>query len=91
MHFNTTTISTELVKICNEFIEEKFLHNLVSAAEFAILADESTDKATIAQMVTYVRYVDSITYEPKEKYVSIRKLGTTKTSKATMTVRNNVS
>ena len=50
-----------------------------------------TDKAGRAQLATYVCCVDSIAYNPKEEYVSIRKLGTGKTSKTIMRVRNNVS
>ena len=38
-----------------------------------------------AQLATYVHYLDSITYNPKEQYVSISKPGTGKTSKAIIT------
>ena len=88
MKSNATYLSKftvdELVKICCELIEEKFVFNLVSAGEFEILTDESTDEAGRAQLPTYVCYIDSITYNPKEEYVSIKKLGTGKTSKAIM-------
>ena len=50
-----------------------------------------TDKAGRAQLATYVCCVDSIAYNPKEEYVSVRKLGTGKTSKTIMRVRNSVS
>ena len=39
-----------LDKICSELIEEKFLYNLVSADEFAILIDESSDEAGRVQL-----------------------------------------
>ena len=89
MKSNVTYLSKfivdELVKICNEFPEEKVLYNLESAGEFAILIDESTDEASRVQLATFVCYVDSITQNPKENDVSIWKLGTGKTSKAIMT------
>ena len=65
MNSNVTYLSKfivdELVKICNEFTEEKVLYNLESAGEFAILIDESTDEASRVQLAAYVCYVDSIT------------------------------
>ena len=65
MNSNVTYLSKfivdELVKICNEFTEEKVLYNLESAGEFAILIDECTDEASRVQLATYVCYVDSIT------------------------------
>ena len=79
----------ELVKSFCGFTEEKFLHNLGSAGEFAILKDERTDEVDRSQLATYVHYVDSITYDDKEEYLSVRKLCTAKTSKDK--TRNNVS
>ena len=85
MKNNSTYLSKftvdKLVKISCELTEDKFLHNSVSPGEFAILIDESTDEVDRSQLATHVRYVDSITYDPKEEYVSIRKLCITKTSK----------
>lgn len=92
---NATYISKftedQIVKICSEFIQEKFLINLVSVGEFAIFTDESTDKVGRAQLGTYVCCVDTIAYNPKEECVAIRKLGTGKTPKTIMRVRSNVS
>ena len=42
-HLSKLTVN-ELVEIYSEFIEEKFLYNLVSAGEFVIPTDESLTK-----------------------------------------------
>ena len=74
-----------LSKFAVNSLKRKFLFNLVSAGEFAILTDESTDEAGRSQLATHLCYIDSITYNPKEEYVSIRKLATAKMSKAVVT------
>ena len=49
MDKNATCLSkftlAEFIKICSDYIEDIFLNNIVFAGEFAILMDESTDKA----------------------------------------------
>ena len=40
----------EFVKICSEYIEDVFLNKIVFAGEYAILMDESTNKAGRAQL-----------------------------------------
>ena len=56
----------------------------LTAGEFSLLTDESTDEACRAQLSIFVRYVASLTNKPKEEFVCIRKLGTSKTSEALM-------
>ena len=88
MDKNATYVSKftvdEFVKICSDFIEEKFLTDILTAGEFAILTDESTDEAGRAQLSIFIRYVDAVAHEPKEEFVCIRKLSTSKTSEAIM-------
>lgn len=74
-----------LSKFAVNSLKRKFLFNLVSAGEFAIQTDESTDEAGRSQLATHLCYIDSITYNPIEEYVSIRKLATAKMSKAIVT------
>ena len=88
MDKNATYVSKftvdEFVKICSDFIEEKFLTDILTAGEFAILTDESTDEAGRAQLSIFICYVDAVAHEPKEEFVCIRKLSTSKTSEAIM-------
>ena len=75
----------EFIKICSEYIKDVFLNKIVFAGEYAILMDESTNKAGRAQLAIFVCYADFIIHEPKEEFVFIRKLSTTKTSETVMT------
>ena len=72
----------EFVKICSDFIEEKFLTDILTAGEFAILTDKNTDEAGRAQLSIFILYVDAVAHEDKEEFVCIRKLSTSKTSEA---------
>ena len=74
----------EFVKICSDFIEEKILTDILTAGEFTILTDESTDEAGRAQLLIFICYVDAFTHKPKEEFVCIQKLSTSKTSEAIM-------
>ena len=80
----STTSVDEFVRIISDFIEKKFLSNVLSSEDFALLSDESTDEAGRAQMSVFVRYMDISTNSPKEEFVCIRKLGTSKASEALM-------
>ena len=48
------------------------------------VTDESTDEAGRAQLAVFVQYIDSSTNEPKEEFVCIRKLSTSRTAEALM-------
>ena len=74
----------EMVKVISDYIEAKFSCDLLTASDFLLLTDKSTDKEGRAQLLIFVRYVNSFTNKPKEEFVCIRKLGTLKTSKALM-------
>ena len=74
----------EIVKVISDYIEAKFLCDLLTARDFSLLTDKSTDEEGRAQDSIFVRYIDSFTNKPKEEFVCIRKLGTSKTSKALM-------
>ena len=74
----------EMVKVISNYTENKFLRDLLTASDFLLLTDKSTNEAGRAQLLIFVRYVNSFTNEPKEEFVCIRKLGTSKTSKALM-------
>ena len=74
----------ELTKLISDKIEVKLLRDLLSSTNFSILTDESSDKAGRAQLAVLVRYTDPSTNEPKEEYVCIRNISTSKTSKTLM-------
>ena len=66
----------EMVKVISDQIEAKFLNDLLTAGDFLLLTDESTNEAGRAHLWSFVCYVDLFTNEPKEELVCIRKLGT---------------
>ena len=80
----STTSVDEFVCIISDFIEKKFLSNVLLSEDFALLTDESTDEAGRAQMSVFVQYMDMSTNSPKEEFLCICKLGTSKASEALM-------
>ena len=85
---NATYIShftiDEFLKIISDYLEHKLMIDLSLSSDFALLSDESCDEANRAQFSIFVRYIDTATNSPKEGFVCIRKLGTSKTSEALM-------
>ena len=65
----------EMVKVISDYIEAKFLRDLLTAGDFSLLTDKSTDEAGRAQLSIFVCYVNSFTNEPKEEFVCIIKVG----------------
>ena len=65
MDKNATYVSKftvdEFIKICSDFIEEKFLTDILTADEFPIRMDESNDEAGRAQLSIFNRYVNAVT------------------------------
>ena len=55
---------------------------MITAIDFTILADESTDEADRSQLALFVRYVDTSDNLPKESFLGIVKIGTSKTAEA---------
>ena len=80
----STTSVDEFVCIISDFIEKKFLSNVLLSEDFALLTDESTDEAGRAQMSVFVQYMDMSTNSPKEEFLCICKLGTSKAYAALM-------
>ena len=72
------------VKFQSDKVEVKLLRDLLSSANFSILTDESSDEAGRAQLAVFVCYTDFSTNEPREEYVCIKKLSTSKTAKTLM-------
>ena len=54
---------------------------MITTIDFTILADENTDKVDRSQLALVVRYVDTSDNLPKESFLSIVKIGTSKTAK----------
>ena len=57
----------EIVKVISDCIEAKFLCDLLTARDFSLLTDKSTDEEGRAQDSIFVRYVDSFTNKPNQK------------------------
>ena len=74
----------EIVKLISDKIEANFLRDLLTANDFSILSDESSDEAGRAQLAVFVRFIDPSSNEATEQYVCIRKLGTSKTAETLM-------
>ena len=74
----------EIVKLISDKIEANFLRDLLTANDFSVLSDESSDKAGRAQLAVFVRFIDPSSNEATEQYVCIRKLRTSKTAKTLM-------
>ena len=91
MNKNATYLSKftldEFVKICSDYMEEKFLTD-ITASEFAILMNKSTGEAGRAQLSIFICCVNAATHEPKEEFICIRKLSTSKTSETIMNDQN---
>ena len=60
------------------------MRDLLVAADFSLLADESTDEAGRAQLSMFVRFIEITTNLPKEEFICVHKLGASKTSEAIM-------
>ena len=74
----------EMVKVISDYIEAKFLYGLLTASDFWLLTDKSTNEAGRSQLSIFVCYVNLFTNKPKEEFVCVRKLGTSKTSEVLM-------
>ena len=74
----------EIVKLISDKTEANFLRDLLTANDFSILSDESSDEAGRAQLAVFARFIDPSSNEATEQYVCIRKLGTSKTAETLM-------
>ena len=70
---NATYLSSatvdELIIIISDFIEERFMRDLIASGDFALLTDESTDEAGRAQMSVFTHYIDSAINSPNKKKI----------------------
>ena len=57
----------EISKLISNKIEAKFLRDLLTANDFLILTDESTDEAGRAQLAVFVRFIDPSSNEATEQ------------------------
>ena len=78
MTYTSTTSVEQFLKVIGDYLEEKLITDLLAAGDFTVLADESTDEGDRSQMSVFVRFVDSATYKPVERYFGMVKLTTSK-------------
>ena len=64
-YFSEFTVD-EFVKVCSDFIEEKFLTELLTAGELAILTDESTVKAGRTQLSIFFAMLMQLHTSPRK-------------------------
>ena len=61
-----------------EFLDENLIKDILAMGDVTVLADESTDDANRFQMAIFVRYVDTGTNFPLQKFMKMVKLTTSK-------------
>ena len=52
-------------------MEGDFLSRLISAFDFSLMADETTDMVDRAELSIFIRYVDSDSHEVKEEFLGL--------------------
>jgi len=67
--YTSSSIQNEVVSACNRIILRKLVSRLNEAQCFSVLADETTDIATLQQMCIVVRYVEAKTGYVKEDFL----------------------
>ena len=61
-----------------EFLDDNLIKDILAMGDVTVLADESTDDANRFQMAIFVRYVDTGTNFPLQKFMKMVKLTTSK-------------
>ena len=66
LHYISTVTVDEFLKFINNHLEQKLLNDIISAGNFSLLADETTDMADRVVLSVHIRYVDPINNQVKE-------------------------
>ena len=71
-HYMSTVITVdEFLKLIKDYLEQELLSGIISAGNFSLLADETTDMADRAVLLVYIRYVDPVNNQVKEVYLGL--------------------
>ena len=61
----------EQLTCISDYLDDGLLSRLITATDFSILADETTDVSDRAELATFVRYVDSDSNDVKEEFLRL--------------------
>ena len=68
---STVITVDEFLKLVKNYLEQELLNGIISAGNFSLLADETTDMADRAVLLVYIRYVDPVNNQVKEVYLGL--------------------
>ena len=71
MTYVSTTSTDEFLHCLSDHLEGDFLSRLISACDFSLMADETTDMTDRAELSIFIRYVDSDSHEVKEEFLGL--------------------
>ena len=61
----------EYLTCISDYLDDGLLSHLITAIDFSILADETTDVSDRVELVTFVRYADSDSNDVKEEFLGL--------------------
>ena len=70
-HYMPTVSVDEFLKLINDHLEQELLNDIMSAENFSLLADKTTDMANRAVLSVYIRYLHSVNNQVKEVYLGL--------------------
>ena len=70
-HYMPTVSVDEFLKLINDHLEQELLNDIMSAENFSLLADKTTDMANRAVLSVYIRYLHSVNNQVKEVYLRL--------------------
>ena len=82
MTYVSTTSTDEFLCCLSDHLERDFLSRLISACDFSLMADETTDMADRAELSIFIRYVDSDSHKVKEELLGLVEVVGSKGAKA---------
>ena len=75
-------IVDEFLKLINDHLEQELLNDIMSAENFSLLADKTTDMANRAVLSVYIRYLHSVNNQVKEVYLELVEIQDSKGAEA---------
>ena len=81
-HYMPTVTVDQFVKLINDHSEKELLSDIISAGNFSLLADETTDMVDRAVLWVYICYVDPVNNQVKEVLLGISEIQYSKGSEA---------
>ena len=81
-HYMPTVSVDEFLKLINDHLEQELLNDIMSAENFSLLADKTTDMANRAVLSVYIRYLHSVNNQVKEVYLELVEIQDSKGAEA---------